>query len=161
MSFFRRKGRGAAGGRPGTEGRLPPSSPARLLGPGPAPPGTATGPREEARPLRSELPANHGQSRHLPGPFPPSGFGEEVEGGRGCAGTAAAGFRGVGRGLPACGPLASGPGQPPPASGAAPAAAALPFCTAERSLTALKRGRRAVRWAGVKCLAPRAIFEPL
>ncbi|KAM6337850.1 A-kinase anchor protein 10, mitochondrial-like isoform 10-T13 [Alca torda] len=59
MSFFRRKGRGAAGGRPGAEGRLPPSSPARLLGPGPAPPGTATGPREEARPLRSELPANH------------------------------------------------------------------------------------------------------
>lgn len=68
MSFFRRKGRGAAGGRPGAEGRPPPSSPARLLGPGPAPPGTASGPREEARPLRSELPANDGQSRHFPAP---------------------------------------------------------------------------------------------
>ncbi|XP_068889867.1 A-kinase anchor protein 10, mitochondrial isoform X1 [Aphelocoma coerulescens] len=52
MSFFRRKGRGAVGGRP------PGSSPARLPGPGPAPPGTATGPREDARALRSGLPAN-------------------------------------------------------------------------------------------------------
>ncbi|XP_038014081.1 A-kinase anchor protein 10, mitochondrial isoform X3 [Motacilla alba alba] len=52
MSFFRRKGRGAAGGRP------PGSSPARLPGPGPAAPGTAAGPREDARALRSGLPAN-------------------------------------------------------------------------------------------------------
>ncbi|KAM4760686.1 A-kinase anchor protein 10, mitochondrial isoform 2-T2 [Cyanocitta cristata] len=52
MSFFRRKGRGPVGGRP------PGSSPARLPGPGPAPPGTATGPREDARALRSGLPAN-------------------------------------------------------------------------------------------------------
>ncbi|XP_077045012.1 A-kinase anchor protein 10, mitochondrial isoform X4 [Agelaius phoeniceus] len=40
--------------------RLPPpgSSPARLPGPGPAPPGTAAGPREDARALRSGVPAN-------------------------------------------------------------------------------------------------------
>lgn len=97
MSFFRRKGRGAAGGRPGAEGRLPTSSPARLLGPGPAPPGTATGPREEARPLRSGLPANDGQSRHLPapaaGPFSSLGVRGRGRGGRGGAGIAAAGPR--------------------------------------------------------------------
>ncbi|XP_030318185.1 A-kinase anchor protein 10, mitochondrial isoform X2 [Calypte anna] len=58
MSFFRRKGRGATGGRPGAEGRLPASSPARQLGPGLGPPGTAPGPREELRPVRSGLPAN-------------------------------------------------------------------------------------------------------
>ncbi|XP_068066686.1 A-kinase anchor protein 10, mitochondrial isoform X1 [Anomalospiza imberbis] len=53
MSFFRRKGRGAAAG-----GRPPGSSPARLPGPGPAPPGIASGPREDARAPRSGLPGN-------------------------------------------------------------------------------------------------------
>ncbi|XP_066058064.1 A-kinase anchor protein 10, mitochondrial isoform X2 [Chamaea fasciata] len=52
MSFFRRKGRGAAGGRP------PGSSPARLPGPGPAAPGIAGGPREDSRALRSGVPAS-------------------------------------------------------------------------------------------------------
>ncbi|XP_056362493.1 A-kinase anchor protein 10, mitochondrial isoform X3 [Oenanthe melanoleuca] len=52
MSFFRRKGRGAAGGRP------PGSSPARLPGPGPAPPGIAAAPRQDARAPRSGVPAN-------------------------------------------------------------------------------------------------------
>ncbi|XP_071430908.1 A-kinase anchor protein 10, mitochondrial isoform X2 [Pithys albifrons albifrons] len=47
MSFFRRKGRGAAGARP------PGSSPARAPGPGPAAPAA---PREHARALRSDAP---------------------------------------------------------------------------------------------------------
>ncbi|XP_039576556.1 A-kinase anchor protein 10, mitochondrial isoform X4 [Passer montanus] len=59
MSFFRRKGRGAAAG-----GRPPGSSPARLPGPGPAAPGlpaapgSAAAPREDARALRSGVPAS-------------------------------------------------------------------------------------------------------
>lgn len=95
MSFFRRKGRGAAGGRP------PGSSPARLPGPGPAPPGIATGPREDARALRSGLPANDGQCRR---PRSPAGLG-------GLGGPGPGGARGAR--LP---PGLSGERQPPPAA---------------------------------------------
>lgn len=171
MSFFRRKGRGAAGGRPGAEGRPPPSSPARLLGPGPAPPGTASGPREEARPLRSELPANDGQSRHLPapaaGPFSSlRGRGRGRGGGRGCAGTAAAGPGAVGCGLPARRGCGGDPRQPRPSRGGSGSGSGCggfrpSSARGERGLAALERGTPAVRGTGVKGLAPPAIFQPL
>lgn len=173
MSFFRRKGRGAAGGRPGAEGRLPASSPARLLGSGPAPPGTATGPREDTRPLRSGLPANDGQSRHLPGTGPFSSL-RGRGGGRGEAGA----LRGslLRSGLPRrprAAPAAGGSERraaasvlPGAARGAAVVAALVWFfhpssAREEYSLALLKQVTCAVRGTGVKCLLPHAVFEPL
>lgn len=173
MSFFRRKGRGAAGGRPGAEGRLPASSPARLLGSGPAPPGTATGPREDTRPLRSGLPANDGQSRHLPGTGPFSSL-RGRGGGRGEAGA----LRGslLRSGLPRrprAAPAAGGSERraaasvlPGAARGAAVVAALVRFfhpssAREEYSLALLKQVTCAVRGTGVKCLLLHAVFEPL